>query len=1135
MSLAAFISSAQDYNVTFRVDMQDYAGSFTTPEVNGSFNGWCGGCNALTNTSGTIWEATILIPAGSYQFKYAVDSWADQEALVAGAGAPCFIQDGDFTNRNLDVSSDMTLDLACWNSCHACVAGGVAGCTDASSESYNAAATVEDGSCLYDVSFTVDMSQVTDAFTTPEVNGSFNGWCGGCNALSDNGDGTWSGTFTYQAGSYEFKYAADGWTIQESLVAPASCLVANFGNVNRYVSVNSDTAIGEVCYNSCSACTSDIPGCTDMGAQNYNAAATIDNGSCEYLLTVTVDMSQVTDGFTTPEINGNYNGWCGGCNPLTDNGDGTWSGTFQIPNGDLEYKFAADSWTIQEDLTGVTGCVVDFGGNWNRVLSFTEDTNVSVVCWGSCDACAAPASDVRITSVNPTTGNVTLTNLGNASQDVSSWNLCNFPAYDPISAATLVSGSTMLTAGASVEVQWADLIDADGECGLYTTGSGFSNSANIVDYVEWASTGHQRSAVAVAAGVWNTGDFVDGPAPYDFTGGAGDYGSAFWDATNPNYDVTFVMDLSNETVNALGVNIAGTFNGFDPNGGLMTNNGDGTFSYTVNAEEGSVIEYKYINGNNFIDEESVPSECGVDNGFGGFNRIHTVGSADETLATVCFGSCTACVVLADCNDVNAANYNSMASTDSECLYNTTFTIDMNDYTDPFTTLNVAGEWNGFCADCNLLSDDDSDGVWTVTLPIAAGSYSYKFQLDSWTVQENLVSGAGAPCYIMIGGFTNRFTTIEAVASNDIAEHCWESCYACNAGGTAGCTDAAANNYDAAATDEDGSCLYDITFQVDMSQVADAFTLPEVNGSFNGWCGGCNALADNGDGTWSATIEIQAGSYEFKYAADAWNIQEDLSGEASGLNSCVVENSGFYNRSLNVSGDLTLDLVCYNLCSTCPAAIPGCTDASAQNYNAAAQTEDGSCTYLLTVTVNMSNVTDPFTTPEINGAYNGWCGGCNPLTDNGDGTWTGTFTVPNGLNEYKFAADAWNIQEDLAGVTGCTVTDGTFTNRIVDVTGDTVVDVVCWGSCDDCAAEGCTDPLYTEFDPYADTDDGSCLTLVVEGCAYADADNYDAAANTDDGSCTFTLGTACPGDFNNDDAITASDLTGFLSVYGGTCD
>lgn len=35
---------AQQHTITFLVDMNNVAVPFTTPEVNGNFNGWCGGC-----------------------------------------------------------------------------------------------------------------------------------------------------------------------------------------------------------------------------------------------------------------------------------------------------------------------------------------------------------------------------------------------------------------------------------------------------------------------------------------------------------------------------------------------------------------------------------------------------------------------------------------------------------------------------------------------------------------------------------------------------------------------------------------------------------------------------------------------------------------------------------------------------------------------------------------------------------------------------------------------------------------------------------------------------------------------------------------------------------------------------------
>ena len=43
-------------NVTFQVDMNNYTGTFTAPEVNGTFNSWCGNCAAMTDADGyNVW------------------------------------------------------------------------------------------------------------------------------------------------------------------------------------------------------------------------------------------------------------------------------------------------------------------------------------------------------------------------------------------------------------------------------------------------------------------------------------------------------------------------------------------------------------------------------------------------------------------------------------------------------------------------------------------------------------------------------------------------------------------------------------------------------------------------------------------------------------------------------------------------------------------------------------------------------------------------------------------------------------------------------------------------------------------------------------------------------------------------
>jgi len=152
MMIALFAQlSMQAFNVTFRVDMSQQS-DFTTPEVNGSFNGWCGGCFQLTDGDGdNIWEGTANLASGAYEYKFAADGWSSQENLLQGS--PCTVTNFGFTNRTLVVTQDAVLPLVCWGACVDCAAAPV----------------------FYDITFQVDMSEQTD-FTTPEVNGVFNGW-----------------------------------------------------------------------------------------------------------------------------------------------------------------------------------------------------------------------------------------------------------------------------------------------------------------------------------------------------------------------------------------------------------------------------------------------------------------------------------------------------------------------------------------------------------------------------------------------------------------------------------------------------------------------------------------------------------------------------------------------------------------------------------------------------------------------------------------------------------------------------------------------------------------------------------------------------------------------------------------------
>ena len=236
MAMAILGSAFAQTNVTFQVDMNNHTGSFTTPEVNGTFNNWCGNCAAMTDADGdNVWEVTIALTAGdTVEYKFSHDAWTGQE--MNDPTAPCTNGNATYTNRVLVVpAAATTLPAVCWASCDPCS---------------SAPATAN-------ITFQVDMQLYTGSFTTPEVNGTFNGWCGNCAAMSDaNGDNVWDVTITLNVGdTVEYKYSHDNWTGQEMNDPTAPCTNGNATYTNRVLVVSQSDTLDVVCWASCNACS----------------------------------------------------------------------------------------------------------------------------------------------------------------------------------------------------------------------------------------------------------------------------------------------------------------------------------------------------------------------------------------------------------------------------------------------------------------------------------------------------------------------------------------------------------------------------------------------------------------------------------------------------------------------------------------------------------------------------------------------------------------------------------------------------------------------------------------------------------------------------------------------------------------
>ena len=120
---------------------------------------------------------------------------------------------------------------------------------------------------------------------------------------------------------------------------------------------------------------------------------------------------------------------------------------------------------------------------------------------------------VRIVEVNPITNIVTIKNCGTCPINLNNWQLCSKFSYTAISSGMVVAGSLNLAPNASVSLQW-NFDERGGDLGLFVPGGSFANPAAMEDFVQWNSAGNGRESVAAAKGIWTSGTFVAGAAPY---------------------------------------------------------------------------------------------------------------------------------------------------------------------------------------------------------------------------------------------------------------------------------------------------------------------------------------------------------------------------------------------------------------------------------------------------------------------------------------------------------------------------------------------------------------------------------------------------------------------------------------------
>jgi hypothetical protein len=249
-------------------------------------------------------------------------------------------------------------------------------------------------------------------------------------------------------------------------------------------------------------------------------------------------------------------------------------------------------------------------------------------------------------------------------------------------------------------------------------------------------------------------------------------------------------------------------------------------------------------------------------------------------------------------------------------------------TDATTSVRLTGPWWGWDPNGGPVAVNNGDGTWTVTLdPVPTENMEYLWVVDG--VQENLIdNAANGDCTSDIesgslitdyAGYANRVWVLGSGDRTDTYDACAGSVV------VSGCMDSQANNYNSSATQDDGSCLYQVTFNVDMScpdPEIDPTTISTVHitGPDFGWTQDIT-LTNNGDNTYSITLDLPAGGFEYKYMLNYWGHQENLVDDMQNGATCapVTDYNSFANRQITVSNGLVVNDT-YGRCGECPGVV-----------------------------------------------------------------------------------------------------------------------------------------------------------------------------------------------------------------------
>ncbi len=444
----------------------------------------------------------------------------------------------------------------------------------------------------------------------------------------------------------------------------------------------------------------------------------------------------------------------------------------------------------------------------------------------------------------------------------------------------------------------------------------------------------------------------------------------------PLVELTFQVDMSNETVSANGIHVAGSFQDppWEPGATEMLSIGNGVYAVTLPVGSGDYHEYKFINGNDWGFDETVPPDCAS-----GSNRFITIPDVPTTLEAVCFGSCYPCGP-------------------PPIDINVTFQVDMSEQVISPDGVHIGGAFQGWDPGATMMTDA-GDNIYTYSTIMSSGTYQeYKFvNGTTWEESENIPEECSSN--------NNRYITLPW---NDtlIDLVCYASCGPC------GLPPVDVN----------------VTFQVDMSNEEISPDGIHVAGTFQGWIADATPMTLVGDDVYGVSLTLQSG-FEHQYKFINGNVFDfsEIVPEECGIPDGV---SGF-NRYFTVPvNDTTMPALCFGSCEACVPPLPD---------------------HSVTFKVDMSNEDISADGVHVAGSFQGWNAGSTEMMLVADNIYEATLMIEEGSNhEYKFInGNSFDFTEVVPEECGIDDGQGGFNRYFTVPAYDTVMSVVCFSSCEPC--------------------------------------------------------------------------------------